>query len=157
MDFSAPLAPSNLGTMDIRLRDGNRARSSRENKRRHRQRQKEYTAELESKLRHLQSEGIKATLEVQAAARKVFDDNLRLKALLRSAGIDEPTINTGTPRGAISNPSPAEGQSTSTTVCLVRATQPHHHFYTESSRKRAPTSRAQKPRFPHVMRSRHMV
>jgi hypothetical protein len=98
--------------MDIRLRDWNRARSSRENKRRHRQRQKEYTAELESKLRHLQSEGIKATLEVQAAAKKVFEDNLRLKALLRSAGIDKPTtINTGTPRGAISNPSPAEGKA----------------------------------------------
>jgi hypothetical protein len=54
----------NLATMDIRLRDVNRARRLRENKRRHRQRQKEYTAELESKLRHLQSEGIKATYEV---------------------------------------------------------------------------------------------
>lgn len=128
MDFSAPLAPkailgrriSDCG-MGIVLAAQGRTNGGTDSGRK-------YTAELESKLRHLQSEGIKATLEVQAAARKVFEDNLRLKALLRSAGIDEPTINTGTPRGAISNPSPAEGQSTSTTVCLVRATQPHHHF-----------------------------
>lgn len=65
----------------------------RDNKRRHRARQKEYTAELEAKVRTLQQDGVRATIEVQQAAKKVIHENTRLRALLRSVGMDEDTID----------------------------------------------------------------
>jgi hypothetical protein len=61
----------------------------RDNKRRHRARQKEYTAELERKLRELQEKGIQATIEVQGSARKVVHENKLLKELLQHVGVDE--------------------------------------------------------------------
>jgi hypothetical protein len=97
-----------------------RALRLRENKRRNRQRQRDYTAELESQLRQLQFEGIKATKEVQLSARRVVEDNLRLKALLRFKGVNEETINTWTPEGDIPNGPAAKKQRRATTVCLVR-------------------------------------
>jgi hypothetical protein len=70
--------------LKVRLRD---------NKRRHRARQKEYTAELERKLRELQQEGVQATIEIQMSARKVAQENERLKKLLRHVGVEEEAIN----------------------------------------------------------------
>jgi hypothetical protein len=101
--------------------DTDRALRLRENKRRNRQRQKEYTTELESRLRRLESEGIKATQEVQSAARKVVKDNSRLKALLRFKGVDEHTISTWTPEGetAVSDVSIPIIHGRCTTVCLA--------------------------------------
>jgi hypothetical protein len=101
--------------------DADRALRLRENKRRNRQRQKDYTAELESRLRRLESEGIKATQEVQSAARKVVEDNSRLKALLRFKGVDEHTISTWTPEGetAVSDVSMPTRHGRCTTVCLA--------------------------------------
>lgn len=103
------------------VQNANRALRLRENKRRNRQRQKDYTADLESRLRRLESEGIKATQEVQAAARKVVEDNLRLKALLRCKGVDEHTINTWTPEGIKSRSSIVTNQTSITTVCHIRS------------------------------------
>jgi hypothetical protein len=120
--------------IDIRVQQVDRTLRLRENKRRNRQRQKDYTAELESRLRNLQSEGVKATQEVQLSARRVVQDNLRLKALLRSKGVDEHTINTWTPDGEIANSPTAKGQGASTTVCLVRNLY-YRHFNTEPFRK----------------------
>lgn len=74
-----------------------RAARLRDNKRRNRQRQKDYTASLETKLRELQSQGVQATQEVQLSARKVVADNARLKALLRHVGVDDQVIETWTP------------------------------------------------------------
>jgi hypothetical protein len=45
----------------------------------------------------LECRGVEATKEVQLAARKVGQDNIRLKALLRYKGVDEDTIRTWTP------------------------------------------------------------
>jgi hypothetical protein len=106
--------------IDVRVQDANRALRLRENKRRNRQRQKDYTAELESRLRRLQSEGIKATQEVQLSTRRVVEDNLRLKALLRFEGVDEHTINTWTPEDDMSSSPTAKRQRRITTVCLIR-------------------------------------
>lgn len=107
--------------INVRVQDANRALRLRENKRRNRQRQKDYTAELESRLRRLQYEGIKATQEVQLSARRVVEDNLRLKALLRFEGVDEHTINTWTPEGDMLNSPTAKRQRRITTVCLTRS------------------------------------
>jgi hypothetical protein len=98
----------------------NRALRLRENKRRNRQRQKDYTTNLESRLRHLETEGIKATQEVQAAARKVVEDNLRLKALLRFKGVDEDTIETWRPECAIKATPTATCEKRLTSVSLIR-------------------------------------
>jgi hypothetical protein len=103
------------------VQDANRAVRLRENKRRNRQRQKDYTADLESRLRRLESEGIKATQEVQVAARKVVEDNLRLKALLRCKGVDEHTINTWTPEGIKSRSSIVTNLTSIITVCHIRS------------------------------------
>ncbi|KAI9776597.1 MAG: hypothetical protein M1839_009501 [Geoglossum umbratile] len=64
----------------------------RENKRRHRARQKEYTTDLERQLRELKQEGVRATIEVQIEARKVVKENKRLRELLRQAGVEDEVV-----------------------------------------------------------------
>lgn len=54
----------------------------RDNQRRSRARQKEYIRDLESKLQTYERQGVQASLEIQAAARSVLDENRRLRALL---------------------------------------------------------------------------
>lgn len=44
-------------------------------------------------MRELQHEGVQATIEVQLSARKVVQENQRLRALLRHVRVDEETIN----------------------------------------------------------------
>jgi hypothetical protein len=116
-----PVSLKRLLIIDISVQDADRALRLRENKRRNRQRQKDYTAELRSKLQQLQSEGIKATQEVQLSARRVVEDNLRLKALLRFKGVDDHTINTWTPEGDISNNPTVKMESGIMTVCRIRS------------------------------------
>jgi hypothetical protein len=48
-------------------------------------------------LRELQSRGVQATQEVQLSARKVVEENARLKALLRHVGVEDHVIETWTP------------------------------------------------------------
>jgi hypothetical protein len=74
--------------------ESQRAIRLRNNKRRNRQKQKDYTSSLETKLRELQSQGVQATQEVQLSARKVVEDNARLKALLRHVGVEDHVIET---------------------------------------------------------------
>lgn len=62
----------------------------RDNQRRSRARQKEYLHELESKLQNFERLGVTASLEIQAAARNVLEENKRLRRLLQSAGIAYP-------------------------------------------------------------------
>ncbi|KAK6535840.1 hypothetical protein TWF281_000090 [Arthrobotrys megalospora] len=64
----------------------------RENKRRHRARKKEYVEELERKLRGYQQQGVQAAQEIQVAALRVVEQNIRLKELLRRVGVDDCTI-----------------------------------------------------------------
>ena len=74
------------------MQDTERALRLRNNKRRHRARQKEYTAELERKLSQLQGERVQATIEVQLSARKVMHENRRLRDLLHHSGYSDEAI-----------------------------------------------------------------
>jgi len=61
----------------------------RENQRRSRARRKEYIQELEARLRHCELQGVEASAEIQAAARKVAEENKRLRELLAQRGFGE--------------------------------------------------------------------
>jgi len=60
---------------------------NRENQRRSRARRKDYVAGLESRIRRFEREGVQATAEVQAAARRVKEENALLRGLLALAGV----------------------------------------------------------------------
>lgn len=64
----------------------------RDNQRRSRARRKEYIHDLEQRLRRFESLGVEATLEVQAAGRKVAAENALLRSLLRQHGVSEEQI-----------------------------------------------------------------
>jgi hypothetical protein len=67
----------------------------RDNQRRSRQRRKEYLQELETKYRVCEQTGVEATAEVQKSARKVIDENIRLRQLLKQHGISDAEIEKG--------------------------------------------------------------
>ncbi|EEU33635.1 uncharacterized protein NECHADRAFT_19942, partial [Fusarium vanettenii 77-13-4] len=64
-----------------------------ENKRRYRARRKEYVSDLERRLAEAREQGVKATTEVQSAARKVVEENGQLRDLLRLAGFADEDID----------------------------------------------------------------
>ncbi|KAJ4983160.1 hypothetical protein SVAN01_11344 [Stagonosporopsis vannaccii] len=66
----------------------------RDNQRRSRARRKEYLQELEAKLRNCEQLGIEASTEIQSAARKVLDENRKLRSLLLERGVPEADIVT---------------------------------------------------------------
>ncbi|KAK7212755.1 hypothetical protein V2G26_019933 [Clonostachys chloroleuca] len=72
----------------------NAAKTSRltENKRRYRARRKEYVSDLERRLAEAREQGVKATTEVQLAARKVVVENGRLRELLQLVGFTDEDI-----------------------------------------------------------------
>ncbi|OIW31949.1 hypothetical protein CONLIGDRAFT_246221 [Coniochaeta ligniaria NRRL 30616] len=59
----------------------------RDNQRRSRQKRKEHLQELEEKLRQCQFQGVEASIEIQAEARKVAEENKKLRTLLNTHGI----------------------------------------------------------------------
>jgi hypothetical protein len=61
----------------------------RDNQRRSRARRKEYLQELEARLRSCELLGIEASSEIQVAARRVADENRKLRALLSQNGIGD--------------------------------------------------------------------
>ncbi|KJF60433.1 uncharacterized protein CIMG_12404 [Coccidioides immitis RS] len=61
----------------------------RDNQRRSRARRKEYIQDLEQRLRAFEKLGVEATLEVQAAGRKVAAENALLRSLLRIRGVTD--------------------------------------------------------------------
>ncbi|KAI0022153.1 hypothetical protein F4780DRAFT_204400 [Xylariomycetidae sp. FL0641] len=65
----------------------------RDNQRRSRARRKEYIQELERRLRIYERKGVEASSEIQQAARKVAEDNKRLRALLGCQGFSDERIN----------------------------------------------------------------
>lgn len=73
-------------------REANLARI-RDNQRRSRARRKEYLQELESKYRQCEQLGVEASAEIQAAAKKVVEENRRLRALLKQQGFSESDID----------------------------------------------------------------
>ncbi len=80
MSDTAPPSKANLA----RIRD---------NQRRSRARRKEYLQELEGKYRNCELLGVEASTEIQTAARRVADENKRLRALLREKGIDDREVD----------------------------------------------------------------
>ncbi|KAK9576878.1 hypothetical protein V6Z93_010326 [Aspergillus fumigatus] len=64
----------------------------RENQRRSRARRKEYIRDLELRVRRFESLGVEATLEIQAAGRKVATENALLWKLLRHHGVTQEEI-----------------------------------------------------------------
>jgi len=64
----------------------------RDNQRRSRARRKEYLHELESRLRQWELQGVVASSEIQGAARKVAEENKKLRALLSQQGFREDSI-----------------------------------------------------------------
>lgn len=64
----------------------------RDNQRRSRARRKEYLQELEARLRQCELQGIEASAEIQQAARRVADENKKLRSLLAQHGVGEDNI-----------------------------------------------------------------
>jgi hypothetical protein len=80
-------------TIDLtRVQKCNNLARIRDNQRRSRARRKEYLQELETKLRHCEQMGVEASAEIQSAARRVLEENKRLRALLRERGVSESEI-----------------------------------------------------------------
>lgn len=77
---------------DVQDRSTNLARV-RDNQRRSRARRKEYLNDLESKYRNCEQVGIEASAEIQQAARRVVEENKRLRGLLRRMGVSEAEMN----------------------------------------------------------------
>jgi hypothetical protein len=59
---------------------------------RSRARRKEYLQELETKLRSVEQVGIEASSEIQTAARRVVDENRKLRLLLHGRGVSEAEV-----------------------------------------------------------------
>lgn len=75
------------------VQHGNRNLSRiRDNQRRSRARRKEYVDELEQRVRDFERRGVQATAEVQVAARKVAEENKKLRALLGLHGVSQASI-----------------------------------------------------------------
>ncbi|PNS18378.1 hypothetical protein CAC42_6195 [Sphaceloma murrayae] len=60
---------------------------TRENQRRSRARRREYIADLEAKYRKYEAMGAEASVEIQVAARKVLEENRRLRKILEEYGL----------------------------------------------------------------------
>ncbi|WPH04401.1 Hypothetical protein R9X50_00729200 [Acrodontium crateriforme] len=65
----------------------------RDNQRRSRARRKEYLQELEQKYRVCEQSGVEASAEIQTAARRVIDENKRLRGMLLRLGMSEHEID----------------------------------------------------------------
>ncbi|KAE8447666.1 hypothetical protein EG329_010472 [Mollisiaceae sp. DMI_Dod_QoI] len=64
----------------------------RDNQRRSRARRKEYLQELEARLRQCELQGIEASSEIQMAARRVADENKKLRGLLAQHGVADDSV-----------------------------------------------------------------
>jgi len=81
-----------LGNANESRQKANLARI-RDNQRRSRARRKEYLQELETKWRVCEQMGIEASSEMQTAARKVLDENKKLRILLNQKGVSNDEID----------------------------------------------------------------
>ncbi|MCJ1393712.1 hypothetical protein MMC18_006588 [Xylographa bjoerkii] len=65
----------------------------RDNQRRSRARRKEHLHNTEKRLRELEREGVKVSTDIQKAARRVVEENIRLRAMLRQRGVEDVEID----------------------------------------------------------------
>lgn len=84
----------------------------RDNRRRSPVRRKRYLQELGAKLRQHELEGVNASTEIQVAARRVADENRKLRRLLAQYGVGENAIDVHLRTPTITNPT-ASYRSTS--------------------------------------------
>ncbi|KAK3190515.1 hypothetical protein K4F52_003536 [Lecanicillium sp. MT-2017a] len=82
----------------------------RDNQRRSRARRREYLQDLEQRLRLCELQGVEATTEVQAAARRVAEENRNLRQLLNKQGFSDSYINQYLQTGVIGPPDAGHGQ-----------------------------------------------
>lgn len=76
----------------------------RDNQRRSRARRKDYLQELEGKFRNCELLGVEASSEIQSAARRVAEENKRLRALLRVRGVGDAEVDEFLGRPTTENP-----------------------------------------------------
>ncbi|KAK0735807.1 hypothetical protein B0T21DRAFT_368570 [Apiosordaria backusii] len=76
----------------------------RTNQRLSRARRKEYISSLEARIREYEEKGVHATLEIQLAARKVAEENKKLRELLGKVGVSEFGIREYLNAGAPTSP-----------------------------------------------------
>ncbi|KAI1394080.1 uncharacterized protein F4822DRAFT_36209 [Hypoxylon trugodes] len=72
--------------------DANLARL-RDNQRKSRARRKEYVNSIERQLRDYHRRGVESTAEIQRAARRVAEENKKMRALLNRIGFDDGSIS----------------------------------------------------------------
>ncbi|OJD40210.1 uncharacterized protein BKCO1_1000426 [Diplodia corticola] len=96
----------------------------RDNQRRSRARRKEYLQELESKYRSCEQMGVQASAEIQAAAKRVLDENRRLRALLRQVGVSDADIDSFNPPSLPSPSLPSPSASADALDSMLRAPRP---------------------------------
>ncbi|MCJ1420110.1 hypothetical protein MMC32_006467 [Xylographa parallela] len=65
----------------------------RDNQRRSRARRKEHLQDTEKRLRQLEREGVEVSTDIQKAARRVVEENIRLRSLLRLHGVTDVEID----------------------------------------------------------------
>lgn len=68
----------------------------RDNQRRSRARRKDYLQDLESKFRRCEQLGVEASADMQIAARRVLDENMRLRHFLHSRGFSDEDLDAAT-------------------------------------------------------------
>ncbi|KAK9463603.1 uncharacterized protein V1516DRAFT_668236 [Lipomyces oligophaga] len=61
----------------------------RENQRRSRARKREYVSDLETKIKSCQEEGLQLNVQIQRTARRIVEENKKLRELLSRVGVDE--------------------------------------------------------------------
>ncbi|CAK7198534.1 hypothetical protein SEUCBS139899_001197 [Sporothrix eucalyptigena] len=88
------MAPQNDEANLARIRD---------NQRRSRARRKEYQQELEQRVRAFEEQGVEASTEVQHAARRVAEENKKLRALLQHNGVSHASIEAYLRTGDVSS------------------------------------------------------
>ena len=111
---------------------------NREIQRRSRARRKDYIADLEKRVWQYQREGIKATAEVQAAARKVAEENYLLHSLLAKHGISTEEIK----EHLQGSRSASLGLDSNAAEIVTRTVQPQNHNDSQSRLPFAQTGQA---------------
>ncbi|OTA69451.1 hypothetical protein K449DRAFT_447099 [Hypoxylon sp. EC38] len=106
----------------------------RDNQRRSRARRKEYVADLEMRLKRFERQGVEATWAIQQVARRVADDNIKMRALLNKMGFDNERITSFLRTGSldlteaqISNLSQEQVDMIQTLELLLASHYPERH------------------------------
>jgi hypothetical protein len=87
-----PLSPPFVKLSSFQNNDTASALRIRENQRRSRNRRKELIEELQGRLNEYERRGVEATQDMQRAARKVAQENMRLRSLLSRHGVSQEEV-----------------------------------------------------------------